>query len=207
MRLGMVLATQYASQLRDADPHRNVLAAVLGNVGTIASYRVGVGGCQPTCTGVRTVHISSGPESECPNFEGYMRVHLDSVVARPFSVSQMCLTQHLPTRAVWRRLLERSRLRHGVPAAECVEIAPATKVLHRSPHLTRPNFAGLAFGSACVCRNGTGAALLSSMKSLSDGSRRATGAPKPRQGDPPRMNKTWRGRFAPDASKLDSSYS
>jgi hypothetical protein len=120
-RLGLVLATQYASQLRDADPHRNVLAAVLGNAGTIASYRVGVEDAGLLAPAFAPA-ISPQDLIECPNFEGYMRVHLDSVVTRPFSFSNVPDSTP-PDEGRLRRLIERSRLRHGVPAADCDERA------------------------------------------------------------------------------------
>ncbi len=115
--LGLVLATQYASQLRHGEYSRNTLSAVVGNVGTVIVYRVGVEDA-PLLAPVFAPDITPQDLIECPNFEGYMRLHLDKTAVRPFSfVNRLEGTPASEERA--KNLCEQSRSRWGVPAQEC----------------------------------------------------------------------------------------
>ena len=119
--LGLVLASQYAAQLRRADGGQSALSAVLGNVGTVISFRVGA---EDAPLLARVFAPAVGPEDlmECPNFHGYMRLHLNDRSVRPFSFrNRPDETVSDPARAA--RLIAASRDRWGVPAAECDEHA------------------------------------------------------------------------------------
>lgn len=114
--LGLVLATQYARQLRDADGRFDNLSAVLGNVGTLIAFRVGVEDADllapAFAPGVTPRDLIS-----LPNFEGYIRLHADASIA-PFSFR----TFPPPGGADAQRRagLERaSRQRWGVSVEEC----------------------------------------------------------------------------------------
>jgi hypothetical protein len=83
--LGLVLATQYTSQLSSRDPHRpSVLSAVLGNVGTVVAFRVGVEDA-PLLAPLFAPRFEAQDLVELPNFQGYVCLHLDHKTVRPFS--------------------------------------------------------------------------------------------------------------------------
>lgn len=119
--LGLVLASQYAAQLRRADGGQSALSAVLGNVGTVISFRVGAEDA-PLLASVFAPAV--GPEDlmECPNFHGYMRLHLNDLSVHPFSFRNHP-DETVPDPARATRLIAASRDRWGVPAAECDERA------------------------------------------------------------------------------------
>ena len=117
-RLGLVLATQYAAQLRDPGSQRGtILSAVLGNAGTVFAFRVGVEDAallapifEPT--------ISAADLLECPNFHGYVRLHLNQIATRPFSF-QYELGPIPANPELAHRLAATSRQKWGVPVEEC----------------------------------------------------------------------------------------
>jgi hypothetical protein len=115
-RLGLVLATQYASQIRSRGSSDGVLSAVLGNVGTVVSFRVGVEDA-PLLAPVFAPRFTAQDLAESPNFQGYMRLHLDHEAVRPFSFVLQKPGPSRPGRA--ERLIRASRERWGVAPAEC----------------------------------------------------------------------------------------
>jgi len=97
------------------------LSAVLGNVGTVISFRVGAEDAPLLSSPFAPV---VGPEDlmECPNFHGYMRLHLNDLSVHPFSFrNHPDVTVPDPARAAG--LITASRDRWGVAAAECDERA------------------------------------------------------------------------------------
>lgn len=121
-KLGLVIGTQYASQLRDSEYSRNVLSAILGNVGTIVSYRIGVEDAALLGPVFAPV-ITQRDLIECPNYQGYMRLH-GKVSTRPFSFHNLPdATPPDDDRA--RKLVQSSRRRWGVSAEECRQKAEA----------------------------------------------------------------------------------
>ena len=119
--LGLVLASQYAAQLRRDDGVHSALSAVLGNVGTVVSFRVGAEDA-PLLANVFAPMVGSGDLMECPNFHGYMRLHLNEQSVRPFSFRNHP-DETVPDPARAARLVAASLNRWGVPAAECDERA------------------------------------------------------------------------------------
>ena len=117
--LGLVLAAQYAGQLREGGPARSMLSALLGNVGTLISYRVGAEDA-PALAPLFAPSIAAQDLLECPNWQGYMRLHLDQGTPRPFSFHNQPDPEP-PCKDRAARLIEASRRRWGVPAAECDE--------------------------------------------------------------------------------------
>jgi hypothetical protein len=110
--LGLVLANQYATQLRE----RGVLEAVLANVGTIASYRLGAEDAKLLAP-VFAPTVGASDLVECPNWQGYMRLHSHRAPVRAFSFQNA--PDATPANAAWaRQLCDLSRKRWGVPARE-----------------------------------------------------------------------------------------
>jgi hypothetical protein len=113
----MVMATQYASQLRSAHGTADNLSAVMGNVGTVIAFRLGAEDA-PMLGPVFAPTVSAQDLMECPNFQGYMHLHLSETAVRPFSFrNQLDVTPTDEERA--RSIVEASRKRWGVPAEEC----------------------------------------------------------------------------------------
>lgn len=121
--LGLVLASQYAAQLRPFDGGNNALSAVLGNVGTVISFRVGAEDA-PLLASLFASAVSPQDLLESPNWQGYMRMHLDRRLVRPFSFHSVPDSAPADP-ATARRLRSASRGRWGVPAAECDACATA----------------------------------------------------------------------------------
>jgi len=115
--LGLVLSAQYAAQLRDPDSRHDNLEAVLGNAGTLICFRVGVEDARLLEPAFAPA-LSALDLAECPNFEGYMRLHSDAGLVRPFSFRGVAPAA--PKSEVERaRLVAAARRRFGVSASEC----------------------------------------------------------------------------------------
>ncbi|MEX0805373.1 MAG: TraM recognition domain-containing protein [Candidatus Binatia bacterium] len=78
-RINMILAHQYLSQL---DPQ--VKDAVLGNVGTIISFRLGLTDAE-MLSGEFYPFFSASDLINLPNYHIYLRLMIDGVVSQPFS--------------------------------------------------------------------------------------------------------------------------
>lgn len=114
--LGLILANQYAGQLRDQHGKNTVLNAVLGNVGTIIAYRVGAEDAKLLAP-IFAPAVSERDLLECPNWQGYMRLHLSDCPIHPFSFRNVP-DQTPPNPEEARSLVQASRLRWGVSAVE-----------------------------------------------------------------------------------------
>jgi hypothetical protein len=115
--LGLVMATQYASQLRSAHGTADNLSAVMGNVGTVIAFRVGAEDA-PMLASIFSPTVSAQDLMECPNFQGYMRLHLSGTAVRPFSFrNELDATPPDEKRA--HTIVVANRNRWGVPAEEC----------------------------------------------------------------------------------------
>ena len=115
-RVGLVVATQYGRQLRDGS-RADLLSAVLGNAGTLISFRVGVEDAEILAPMFAPrVHIED--LVELPNWEAFMRLHLDQAPTPPFSI----VTERPggPERAeTAAALVERSKQQWTVSPEEC----------------------------------------------------------------------------------------
>lgn len=110
--LGLIIAHQYTSQLRE----RGVLDAVLGNVGTVAAYRVGVEDAR-LLEPIFAPTIGAMDLVECQNWNGYMRLHSNRGAVRPFSFQTV--PDGTASDPEWaRELREQNRLRWAVSAEE-----------------------------------------------------------------------------------------
>jgi hypothetical protein len=134
--LGLVLANQYATQLRD----RGVLEAVLGNVGTVACYRLGAEDAKLLAP-VFAPEIGARDLLDCPNWEGYMKL-----CSRPSS-SRACSFRNDPDRTApdphWaHRLCSLSRQRWGVRAQDVdLRIARRNEFIRGLPATARTSAA------------------------------------------------------------------
>jgi hypothetical protein len=111
--LGLVLATQYARQLEK----KGVLQAVLGNIGTLAAFRVSAEDArllEPAFTPL----VSAQDLIDCPNWSGYMRLHSLRMPASPFSFRVVPPVDKTPDFHWARELGQQSRIRWGVSAEE-----------------------------------------------------------------------------------------
>jgi hypothetical protein len=115
-RVGLVVATQYGRQLNEGRG-ANLLSAVLGNAGSVLCFRVGVEDA-PILAPLFAPAVQAEDLVELPNFEAYMRLHLDQAVAPAFSiVTERPRQVENPERAV--RLVEQSRQQWAVSPEEC----------------------------------------------------------------------------------------
>jgi hypothetical protein len=93
------------------------LSAVLGNVGTVMSFRLGAEDAHLLAP-VFAPLIDAEDLIECPNYQGYVRLHQSSTVCPPFSFTALPWTGPASS-AQASKLVALSRRRWGVPAAEC----------------------------------------------------------------------------------------
>lgn len=83
-RMGLVLATQYTAQLGDKFSSNSLLSGVIGNVGTIVSFRLG----HEDAINIGQVFrpfFSTRDICELPNYYGYVRTQLNNLAISPFS--------------------------------------------------------------------------------------------------------------------------
>lgn len=129
-RLGLVLATQYASQISSRESRDSVLSAVLGNAGTVVCFRVGVEDA-PMLAPLFAPRLTAQDLAESPNFQGYMRLHLDRAAVRPFSFA--IEKPERPARSEpAEKLIQASRERWGVAPEECDRRAEQRRKFIRS---------------------------------------------------------------------------
>jgi len=111
--MGMVLATQYASQLR-WEKSADTLSAVLGNVGTIVCFRVGAEDA-PLLARTFAPAVSTEDLIRCPNWQGYVHIQLSRFPTQTFSFCSNPISEPFDgTRVV--ELARASRERWGIPA-------------------------------------------------------------------------------------------
>lgn len=125
--LGLVLANQYVSQLRD----RGVLDAILGNVGTIAAFRVSAEDAR-LLEPAFFPYISAQDLVESPNWNGYMRLHSSRKQVRPFSFQTLPPDSTSSDTGWARELMEKSRQQWGVSSNEIDEQIKARRQFVKS---------------------------------------------------------------------------
>ena len=110
----MILATQYTAQLSDSSfgNQNNLLAAILGNVGTIISFRLG----QEDAVKIAPIYqpqFSTLDIIGLPNWNGYVRMQLNGQATPPCSFkkvkNQTPFDDNLAS-----RIRTASRLKYGV---------------------------------------------------------------------------------------------
>ena len=83
-RLGLVLATQYAKQLQGDGPNDDLLAAILGNIGTLSIFRTGIDDAKLLAPALYP-YFNAMDIVGLPNWQGYCKLTIgkDSII--PFS--------------------------------------------------------------------------------------------------------------------------
>ena len=83
--MGLVLATQYTAQLGSASPNgNNLLSAILGNVGTILTFRLGQEDAVKLSPALHP-NFKSLDIAGLPNWQGYVRLQMSNEPTPPFS--------------------------------------------------------------------------------------------------------------------------
>lgn len=109
-RLGLILATQYADQLKGPTGQgADLLPAVLGNVGTIVIFRLGIQDAEKIAAVFHPV-FDKNDLADLPNWHAYARFQVDGTFLPAFSfLSQKDTTVYDGTVASRIRGLSRSR--------------------------------------------------------------------------------------------------
>lgn len=83
-RMGLVLATQYATQLFSNKPGENLLSAILGNVGCMTTFRLGQEDARLLAQSLYP-YFSTIDIIGLPNWQGYCRLQIKNAAVTPFS--------------------------------------------------------------------------------------------------------------------------
>ena len=83
-RMGLIMATQYASQLSSRDLGQDLLSAVLGNVGSLILFRIGQQDA-PKLAPILQPRFNSLDLVNLPDWQGYAKPQLGRNVIQPFS--------------------------------------------------------------------------------------------------------------------------
>lgn len=111
-RLGLVLATQYCSQLGNVSGGQNdLLAAVFGNVGALITFRTGNQDAEMLAKGFAP-YFNSLDIMSLPNYYGYARMTLSTQSMSPFSFRTELDTSPVDEE-LGRRIRTLSRLKYG----------------------------------------------------------------------------------------------
>ncbi|MBU1172889.1 MAG: type IV secretion system DNA-binding domain-containing protein [Proteobacteria bacterium] len=111
-RMGLILSTQYTAQLSGGEKKNKLLDAILGNVGMIASFRLG----QEDAGKIGKVFepgFSSRDICGLPNHQGYVRMQTANQVLPPFSFKTI-LDPAIVSAARASQIRDMSRLKYGV---------------------------------------------------------------------------------------------
>jgi hypothetical protein len=111
-RLGLVLATQYCSQLGNVSgAGDDLLAAVFGNVGSLITFRAGSQDAELLAKGFAP-YFNALDIMSLPNFYGYARMNLNNQAMTPFSFrTELDTTPE--DEGLARRVRSLSRLKYG----------------------------------------------------------------------------------------------
>lgn len=123
-KMSLILATQYANQIRDDSNQADLLSAVMGNVGTTVVFRVGYEDAQKLSQ-LLYPNFGSHDMIGLPNHEGYVRMQFNGDGLPPFSFQ----TELDPTpysKKAANRIRKMSQRRYGRDAA-AVELAIARR--------------------------------------------------------------------------------
>ncbi len=83
-RMGLVLATQYASQLKSVNQKDDLLSAILGNVGCLTIFRLGQEDARLLAQSLYP-YFSTMDIIGLPNWQGYCRLQIRNHAVTPFS--------------------------------------------------------------------------------------------------------------------------
>lgn len=112
-RLGLILSTQYCSQLGDINGRNqgDLLSSILGNVGTTIMFRTGTTDAAYLAEGL-SPYFKQQDIVNLPNFHGYARMNLTNEVMRPFSFCTELSDDHVD-KELGEKILQFSRQRYG----------------------------------------------------------------------------------------------
>ncbi len=115
-RMGLILATQYTSQLDGSDSIKdNLLSAITGNVGTTLIFRLGLEDAGKIGTLLKP-HFNDLDITGLPNWNGYARLQLNNSATPPFSFQ----TEKDPTpfnKKLAANIKNLSRSKYGTPCS------------------------------------------------------------------------------------------
>ena len=83
-KMGLVLSTQYAGQIKNDQSRSDLLSAILGNVGTIAAFRLGYDDATKMAQ-IFYPNFTFDDILGLPNWEGYVRMQSNGEATPPFS--------------------------------------------------------------------------------------------------------------------------
>jgi hypothetical protein len=113
-RMGLILSCQYTAQLNGNGARNNLLAAIIGNVGTMILFRLGQEDAKLMAPVIQP-NFSHLDIIGLPNWQGYSRVQMAGSSVPPFSFKSVKDdTLYDSTGAAWIR--EQSRLKYGMDA-------------------------------------------------------------------------------------------
>jgi hypothetical protein len=115
-RLGLILATQFASQLGDPYSHRNdLLSAILGNVGSIFIFRLGIKDADFLAPALYP-NFTSDDVSCLPNWNGYAKINVRNHYTPPFSFRSVINNTPYDKKTA-DSIIELSKCKYGMDAA------------------------------------------------------------------------------------------
>lgn len=136
--ISLTLANQFLAQITN----RKIVSAVLGNVGTIVSFRIGIEDAD-SLKGRFAPEVTANDLINLPNWHAYVATQVDGQSLRPFSMQTIKPAQRSDHTAR-AEIVAASARRYGTPRAE-VEVVIAGSML-----LTRPTAPGGAARSEPV---------------------------------------------------------
>ncbi|HBH46402.1 MAG TPA: hypothetical protein DDX47_03490 [Candidatus Jacksonbacteria bacterium] len=114
-RLNLILAHQYLGQLIDEKGQKKILDAVLGNAGTICSFKIGVEDAETVAKEFAPV-FNEYDLVNVDRFNVYLKLLIDNAASRPFNMET--LPPQPGNSDLARAIKELSRLKYGRPKAE-----------------------------------------------------------------------------------------
>jgi hypothetical protein len=110
-RLNLILANQYLYQLA-----REIKEAILGNVGTLISFRLGAEDAEALAREFRP-EFRAGDLEGLGQYDIYLRLAVNGVTSRPFSATTLPPTTAQPTEQNWDNILKTCRRYYSAPRA------------------------------------------------------------------------------------------
>lgn len=114
-RLDLILAHQYLGQLKDEKGQQKVLDAVLGNVGTMIIFRVGVEDAEIISKELAPV-FNEYDAINIEHYHAYIKLLIDNSAARAFDMD--CFPPRAGNLELARAIKELSRLKYSRPKSE-----------------------------------------------------------------------------------------
>jgi Type IV secretion-system coupling protein DNA-binding domain len=111
-RLSLTMANQYVSQLMIGDNNSSLRDAVFGNVGSLVSFQVGSDDAEILSLQFEE-YVTAKDILSLPKYHAYMRVMIDGMPSKPFSVSTLPPPDRAPQSAERSVLQQLTRDRYG----------------------------------------------------------------------------------------------